>query len=139
MVENEEKQQKLQEIYVELQVLQQQVQQYQQQLQEIEQQLMNVARVQQNLHEFKELEEGTEILVPLSAGIFAKAQIKDSKNLNVNVGSDVIVVKDVDSTNELLAEQVKELMNAQSEFANQLNELISTAQQKESELRSLME
>ena len=139
MVENEEKQQKLQEIYVELQVLQQQVQQYQQQLQEIEQQLMNVARVQQNLNEFKELEEGTEILVPLSAGIFAKAQIKDSKNLNVNVGSDVIVVKDVDSTNELLAEQVKELMNAQSEFANQLNELISTAQQKESELRSLME
>lgn len=139
MAENEEKQQKLQEIYVELQVLQQQVQQYQQQLQEIEQQLMNVARVQQNLNEFKELEEGTEILVPLSAGIFAKAQIKDSKNLNVNVGSDVIVVKDVDSTNQLLAEQAKELMNAQSEFANQLNELISTAQEKESELRSLME
>ncbi len=136
---SDEKQQKAQGIYVELQVLHQQVQQFQQQLHEIEQQVMSIARVQQYLNEFKDLKEGTEILVPLSSGIFATAQVKDNKNLKVNVGSDVVVSKNVDETNQLLAEQAKELIRAQNDFSEQLQELIKVAKSKEDELRSLME
>lgn len=136
---DEEKKQKTQEVYVELQVMHQQIKQLQQQLQEIEHQIIQIARVQQNLNEFKNLKEDTEILVPLSSGIFAYAKINDTKNLLVNVGSDVIVAKDVDNTNHLLAEQAKELINVQNEFGRQLNELIEFARNKEAELRSLME
>src|SRR3989338_2449099 len=92
-----DKQKEMQEKYIELQLLDQQIKQMQKQIQLVEQQVMELSSVKQSLDEIKNIEKGTEVLAPLSSGIFAKAEIKDIDKLLVNVGADVVIEKDLSS------------------------------------------
>ena len=65
--------------------------------------------------------------MPLSGGIYAKAELKDSKNFIVNVGSNVTSVKDVDSTKKLIEDQINEIKKLQENLVNQLQEQTAKA------------
>ena len=72
-----------------------------------------------DLDEMESLQDA-EVLVPLINGVFAKARLHDAKQLLVNVGSQIIVPKNAESTKKLLKEQRINLI----EFRERLIELL---------------
>ena len=91
----------------------------------------------QGLEDAKKIKPGTEILVPLSGGIYAKAELKDSKNFIVNVGANIAVVKDLDSTKKLIENQIDEVKNLQEALVNQLQNQTTKAAMLEQEMNKI--
>jgi prefoldin alpha subunit len=124
---------------MELQMLDQQIKQYQKQVQLIEQQMVELNSVKENLDDIKKLKQGAEILAPLSSGIFAKASIKDTNELLVNVGSDVIVKKDVDSAKALIDKQLGEMEEVHTQMQGEVQKLAFKGSSLQDELAKLVE
>ena len=98
----EENQKELQKMYLELQFLDEQMKQIQKQITMLDEQLVELNNTIQALDNFNKTAIGSNILVPLSPGVFANAELKNNKELLVNVGSNIVVKKNVDETKELL-------------------------------------
>ena len=134
MTEQEEKVQKL---YIEFQLLNQQIQQLEKQNEALNNHLMELMVTNQSLDDLKDIKEKTEILVPISTGIHAKAEIKDSKSFIVNVGANVALVKDLKSTKEIIKNQIVEIRELQESLAEQLQERVAKASSMEQEISQI--
>ena len=132
-----EKEEKLQKLYVEFQMLGQHIKQLEEKSAALNNQLMDLAVTNQSLDDMKEVKAGTEILVPLSSGIYAKAEIKDSKNFIVNVGSNTTLVKDANSTKKLIENQIDEIKKLQEKLVNELQDNTSKAAMLEQEMNKI--
>jgi len=132
-----EKEEKLQKLYLEFQILDQQIKQIEKQNTALNNQLMELAATNQSLEDMKKLKEKTEILVPLSSGIYAKAELKDNKNFIVNVGANTALVKDIDSTKKLMESQIEEMKNLQVNLINQLQGQTTKAAMLEQEINKI--
>jgi prefoldin alpha subunit len=134
----EQNEKKAQEMYMEYQMLEQGMRQLQKQLEMVTQQMMEVSSTRSSLDDFKNSKEGSEILVPINSGIFAKASLKSNSELLVNVGAGVVVTKDVESAKKLLEGQVEEMKKVQKKMVDELERLASKAENLEKELQKLM-
>ena len=132
-----EKEEKLQKLYMEFQVLEQQIKQLEKQNTMLNNQLMELMMTNQGLEDTKKIKEGTEILTPLSSGIYAKAQLKDSKNLIVNVGSSITVVKDINSAKKMIEDQIEEIKKLQENLVDQLQTQTTKAASLEQEINTI--
>ena len=133
----EEKKQLLQQKYMEMQMIAQQIQQIQKQVELIENQLQELTVTKEALKTIGETKEGNEILVPLASGIFIKANLKDNKDVVVNVGSGTAVKKSLDEAGKLIEEQEKELADFKEELGKNLEKLTENARSFEKELTAL--
>ena len=123
----------MQKKYTEFQMMQQQMQQIQQQLQQFDGQLQELENVIKALDDFKNLKEGSEMLVPLASGIFAYAELKDTKAVRVNVGSNVSVKKSIEDTALLVKHQIAEIGKYKEQLAGNfmtLNQQVHLLQQE---------
>mgnify|MGYP001573399713 FL=1 len=136
MEENKEK--KAQELYMEFKVLEQHIKQMQAQLEAITHQLFELHSTSSSLDEFRKINAGKEILVPLSSGIFAKASVKDTSELLVNVGANTVVRKDVDSAKRLIQNQMEEVKKIQKHMVNELEKMTGHVAQIEMQLQSIV-
>jgi prefoldin alpha subunit len=128
----------LQEKYMQMQLIEQQIQQVQKQLKLLESQMQELNLTEQALDDLKKTKTGTEILVPMASGIFVKAELKDNKELSVNVGADTVVKKSVDETKQLIAGQLEDINKMQQDLADNLEKLTGSAQMLEKELIKLI-
>lgn len=136
MEENKEK--KAQELYMEFKVIEQHIKQMQAQLEAITHQLIELHSTSNSLEEFKKINAGKEIFVPLSSGIFAKASVKSTSELLVNVGANTVVKKDVDSAKKLIQNQIEEMKKIQRHMINELEKMTNHAAQIEVQLQALI-
>ena len=134
-VENEKK---AQEIYTEFQVVEQHINQLQKQLEVVTHQLLELNATSNALDEFDKITVSKEIFVPLSSGIFAKADIKDTSELLVNVGANVVVKKDVATTKKLIEKQMEEIKRIQKQMIQELENMTHHAANLEMQLQSLI-
>jgi len=134
----EQDKRQLQEKYMQMQLIEQQMQQVQKQLRIIDQQMQELNMTEQALDELKNTKAGTEILVPMASGIFVKAELKDNKDLAVNVGADTVVKKNVDEAKKLITVQIEEVTQMQQDLNVNLEKLASSAQVLEKELQKLI-
>jgi len=132
-----EKEQALQAKYMEMQMLDQQIKQFSQQLQSLDVQALELDSVIGSLGEISEVEQGTEILVPISGGIFLKANIQNTKELFVNVGSGTNVKKNIPDTKALLKEQIQEMNKHRDTVLKHIEELTGKAKEIEQELMDM--
>ena len=136
--EDDIKTQELQQKYAQLQMYSQQAKQLQQQIEAVHNQVIEVQTILFALDDIAKTEPDTEVLVPLSSGIFVKAEIKDNKKLRVNVGGNTVVEKSVQETKALLDRQLIEL-NKAGEDLNARNARISgEAEKLQFELQQLV-
>lgn len=133
-----EEEKRLQEKYIEMKTIEQQMTEIQKQAQIVEQQLMELMATAQNLEDFKKTKKGDEILVPVSSGIFAKAELKNNKEFLVNVGADTVVTKDIDSTKKLMEKQVEEMRELHTKVNMHMQKLALYASNVEQELKELV-
>ncbi len=134
----ESKEKKAQEMYMEFKVLEQHIKQLQSQLEAVTHQLIELHGTSNSLEEFKEIASENEIFVPLSSGIFAKASIKDTSELLVNVGANVAVKKDVNSTKKLIQNQIEEIKKIQKHMIGELEKMTNHAANLEKQLQALI-
>ncbi len=134
----EKEKQQLQEKYMQMQLIEQQMQQIQKQLKLIEQQMQELILTEQALDDLKNTKTGTEILVPLASGIFVKAELKDNKELAVNVGADTVVKKDVGEAKKLITNQLEEITKIQQDLTENMEKLNLSAQSIQKELSGLI-
>ncbi len=134
----EEKEKLAKEKYVELQILDAQMNQLQQQIQAFETQSVEIDSVMQSLAEIKNSKVGSEILVPISSGIFLKAELRENDKLAVNVGGNTVVYKSTEETKELLGNQVLELRKANQELIVQLEKMAANAEKLQIEISKLV-
>ena len=122
---------------MEMQMLEKQMQEMQKHEQLVEQQLMELMIASQSLDEFKDTTKGDEILVPISSGIFAKAELKNNKEFLVNVGANTVVVKDIESTKKLMDKQVEDMRDVHTKVNMQIQRMALQSSAIEQELREL--
>ncbi|MBI1935642.1 prefoldin subunit alpha [Candidatus Woesearchaeota archaeon] len=134
----EEKQKKAQDMYMEFQALDQHIKQLQSQLEMITRQLFELRSTASALEELKAVKEGKEIFVPLSSGIFAKAAIKDTSELLVNVGANVVVQQDIAYAKKLIMSQVEEVGKVQKQMIENLEKTANRAAHLEMELQKIV-
>lgn len=130
--------QKLRQKYTELKIIDQNIRQIHKHLQDIENQILEVRYLKQSMDDFKNVKEGTEVLVPVSNGIFAKAALNDNKELLVNVGANTVVTKSVNEVKDLMDNNLNEIKKAQTKFLEDLQKLSMKAAELEKELNDLM-
>ena len=120
-----EKQKEIQQKYIAYQVAEQQIKQHQQQMEKFEQQLQEIRTVIEALDEISKAKKGTEVLVPLSGGIFFRANMDDSQKFLVNVGSGTVIEKSMEDTKELVKQQVNEIEKYKDHVTENLAHLIT--------------
>ncbi len=91
--------------YMQLQLMQQQMEEVNKHLTMLSEQNAELEVSLEALHELKQTKVNNEFLAPIANGIFVKGELKDTKKLIVNVGSNVTVEKNVPEVIELLREQ----------------------------------
>ena len=133
-----EEEKKLQEKYIEMKTIEEHIKEVQKQAQMVEQQLAELITNAQSIEEFKKVKKGDEILVPISSGIFIKAELKDNNEFLVNVGADTVVKKGIDSTKELMEKQVEDMRELHVKISMQLQRLSIHASGIEEELKELV-
>lgn len=126
-----------QEKYLQLQILGQEIEQIQKQLKMMNQNLLILASLEEGLSDFEKVKKGSEILIPLGQGIFAKADLKDNKNLFMNVGNGVVVVKEVKEVKETVISQISEIKHAISAVENEFHEAMHMHNELVDEINSL--
>ena len=124
---------------MEFQMLMQQISMVQSQLEAISSQVLELNMLVESLDEIEKTETGTEILIPLGAGIFTHANISNPKEVIMNVGSRVTVPKTTQEAKETVITQVKELEKIMVHLEGEFRSSNIKAQQFQQELQSLME
>lgn len=117
----------MQKKFIQLQMIHQQLQQLQQQIDALTQQEMELALVKENVKELSSIKEGTEILVPIAAGIFAKAKWEGHDKFLINVGLGTTVEKTPEEVNRLVGEQQKEAEKLKAEMSAHMEGLMQQA------------
>ena len=130
--------QEVQQKYMELQLMQHQVQQVQQQVKALESQAEEMDTVLHALDEFSRAEMNSGMFVTLTPGLFVNAELKNNKNVLLNVGSGAMVEKTIPEAKKLVEGQTIELRKLQQELAGQMQKLVSTAEKTQEELVKLL-
>lgn len=94
--------------YFEMRAIEQQMKQLQQQIAILENQVQEFENSADSIEKLKS-KSGEEIMVPVNAGIYAKAELKHNDRFVVNVGANVAVEKSGDETIDILKKQVDEM------------------------------
>ena len=98
---------------------------------------MELTATNQSLEDMKKINKGAEILVPLSSGIYTKAEIKDSKNFIVNVGANTALAKNINSTKKLIETQIDEIKKLEENLIKELQTQTTKASSLEQEINKI--
>jgi prefoldin alpha subunit len=123
----EQKQEQLQQKFLQFQMFQQQIEQINQHLEMLTQQSAELEISINAVKEIGQTKVDQEILAPIAGGIFLQAQLKDNQKLIVNVGSGITVEKTNLQVIELLQQQQAELMQKIIETDSVLQQLSAQA------------
>ena len=122
----ETNEEEIQQKYFEMQMLNHQATQIKKQMQTIDQQMQELSVAMESIDAIQESTE-TEILVPISSGVFLKASIQDKEKLLVSVGSNITVPKSFEDTKSILENNILEI----GKYKDQMKELMDRIAEKQ--------
>lgn len=137
--EQHKKAQHIQQKYMEYQMLEQQLKQLQQQIEKLQEQKGEAQQVEQGIDDFEQAKPGDEILVPISGGIFFKTTLNESDKFLVNVGSGVVVEKNLKGVKKLINQQVDDITKYNDAMMTELTKMAIRHSSLEEELKKLVE
>ncbi len=133
----QDKEKIMQEMYMQYQMLDQNIKQMQKQLEMVTGQLYELTVTLSSLDGVQKIDLKKEVLIPLSAGIFAKGSLKTNSELLVNVGANVVVKKDIPSTRNLIQRQIEDVKKIQEQTIAEIENLAKHASQVEMQLHKM--
>lgn len=130
-------QEQIQQKYLHFQLIQQQIKQIQQQILLLEQQTLDLKQLDESLANLSKVKTNTPLYSPLGMGIFLETEIKNNKEVLMNVGSKVVLKKPISETQEIIRKQIDELEEAFRNLQGQLSESIEMATNLSREIETL--
>lgn len=100
----------------------------------IDEQVVELINAKQGLDDLSNEKLDTEILSPISPGIFIKTNLKNNSEVIVNVGANVAVKKSISSSKDLLDKQINEMKEAQTKMLFQLTQITNQAMALETDI-----
>ncbi|MBU5678552.1 MAG: prefoldin subunit alpha [Candidatus Aenigmatarchaeota archaeon] len=101
------KEEKLKEAYIQYQMLKQQLNALNSQKSLLEKNIELMNETIENMKEINSLQEGKEILSSIGNGVYVKAELKNNKNVIIEIGNDIMIEKSIPEA-ILLLEKKKE-------------------------------
>ena len=129
---------KIQEKYLELKFLEQKINQVNEQILELEKQSLTFNLLSENLEDIQKTKTGEKIFVPLGSGLFIESQLKDNKEVLINIGSDVLIKKDISEARVFIKEQIGQIESTINIIDKTLQKLVLESQKLQSELKELV-
>lgn len=124
----------MQQKYLELQMMDAQIKQLEKQLTTVEQQVVELQMIQKSLDELPNTKKGTDLFVPISQGIFAKAKLEENDSLLVSVGAGVVVKKTIPDAKKMLDEQLKAIKDLKANLTANMESYLMKARLIEKEI-----
>jgi len=120
---------------LELNMLDAQLKQLEQQAMMIEQQIFDQQSLITNLDELKKSKKGQEMLFQLSRNVFAEGNLKNSNEVLVNVGSNVIVKKNIEEAKKITERAKLKLVDLNEDIRKEMQNIIFTIVRLEKDLQ----
>ena len=136
---NQQEQQQLQRKIIELNMLDQRCKQIQQQVNVVDQQLTELQLLENNINEVKKIENNSETLSQLGQGIFVKSKVNKIDEVFIDIGSKIVVKKNVEDAKELIKKRIEQVMNIRELILQELSNMILTIQILEKEIQQKIE
>ncbi|MBN1924159.1 MAG: prefoldin subunit alpha [Nanoarchaeota archaeon] len=136
-MDKEKKQQLLQQLGYEFEGLRQQLAGIDAELQELNLRISEFERAKETLSALSNSKKDEEMLVPLSEGLFIKANIKNVKEVLVGVGSGVVVGKDMMKAKDYVQERIDEADNLINRLNSNAQYFVARMRELEPELQRL--
>ena len=128
----------VQQKYLEFQIIEQQMKEYQQELMTLQAQLNELTSLEESLKEIEKSKDKNEILTALSPGIFVKTELKNNKEVLMNVGSNVVVPKTIAETIEIVKDQSLKIQAIAHKLEQDLQLFAQHAVSLQQELQGLL-
>ncbi|NIO21421.1 MAG: prefoldin subunit alpha [Candidatus Aenigmarchaeota archaeon] len=127
----------LQEKYLLYQILQQNLENLKQQLEMVEKQFIEIKTTEEIFKDFKNRKGTDDVLLPLGSGCYGKGDVRDLKNVMVNVGANIMVNKTTESAKLFMREREKELERASKEIQEHMVKTANDINQTAMEIQKL--
>jgi prefoldin alpha subunit len=125
--------------YIQFKMIEEQITDLSSKMEMLEKQQSELANTRKALNELPNTPNGREILIPLAAGIFAKAKLEKNDKVFVNVGSNVTVGKTPEQALIMVQEQMDQIAEYEKELTAGLMKLSGMADTVNEELMSIQE
>ncbi len=129
----------LQQKYMEFQMYEDSLGKIQEQLEQLDENLLEINHIKSSLDDISRVNKGENILCPLSSGVFVRAKIEDTSDFLVNVGSNVVVKKNLEETKGLMDSQREEIEESKERLTQRYNEYYSKYEELRSELSQMVD
>lgn len=133
-----EDQQKLEELVNQLNMYKQQSEMLQQQVEAVQASIAEVKILENTLDDIKD-KDTIETLVPVGAGSFMNAEIKNQDKIIMSVGAGVAIAKNFDEAKVTTAEQKKELEDSLDKLFENLQKITDIVAQLSPQAEQLMQ
>ena len=94
-------------------------------------------RAIETMKAYKELEEGSETLVPIGASSFLPARVFESNRAMVGIGADIVVDTNIDDAISKLQERIKEIEDAMKTIGLKYQEMATKAAELSAKIQEL--
>ncbi|MBI2041326.1 MAG: prefoldin subunit alpha [DPANN group archaeon] len=133
----ENRQAELQQKYVALQMIEAQMKELQEELEKLEHRNQELVKLGQSLGEFSTGKPGKS-LSSVGMGIYAESELKNTKEVLVNVGSGILVKKQVSETKDLIQKQIEASAEILEKLTQNMQLLVRRANELQGELQELV-
>jgi len=137
MVENKERE--LEEMYMQFQMLTQEIKEIQTQMEAMQNQAADLMALKVDINEMKKVKSGTGSYTRIGPGIFVESEIKNTNEVLVTVGANIVVKKSVEDAHKLIDRQVNSIQEQNMQLMKMLQMQSMRAQQLEVEMEELIE
>ena len=131
------KEKELQEKYLMLQLLDAQIKEIEKELAALENRNAELIKLKASLESLGNIKAGAKTYAPLGLGIYSQGTVSNNNEVLVNVGSGVIINKDIKSAKELLDSQLQQSEEVILKLVQNLQTLAARAHEMEHEINDL--
>lgn len=124
----------VQEKIATLQILQEEAETLQRRLVELEILENEYRKTLETLEFFESIDTDVEALMNLGGGVFAYVDVKNSKKMLVDIGSGVVVEREVGEAIDFVKKKIKKIEESQEKMTSMLQQILAQAQKIQQEL-----
>ncbi|WP_456328929.1 prefoldin subunit alpha [Archaeoglobus sp.] len=124
----------IQEKVATLQILQEEAEALQRRIVEMEILENEYRKTLETLEFFESIDNGVEALMNLGGGVFAYVDVKNSKKMLVDIGSGVVVEREVGEAMEFIKKKIKRIEENQEKMTSMLQQILAQVQKIQQEI-----
>lgn len=124
----------IQEKIATLQILQEEAEALQRRIVEMEILENEYRKTLETLEFFESIDNGVEALMNLGGGVFAYVDVKNSKKMLVDIGSGVVVEREVGEAIEFIKKRIKRIEENQEKITSMLQQILAQVQKIQQEI-----